>query len=356
VIVPVFPNYPEGHLLTDEEKKEGTTITVDGEDVGIILTLTLKPRFNPAEDMFLQRTNQALMFAILGALVVAVCIGILLARTLTRPLRALTNAAQNIAEGQLEQQVPVTSQDEIGQLAAAFNRMSQEVARVNHLRRQMTADIAHDLRTPLTVIAGYIESMRDGVLNPTTQRLSLIYTEIEHLQHLVNDLRILSQADAGELPLNPQQVSPRQFLEHAAELFTHHASQNKVTLIVEVPDSLSDVYIDEARFMQVIDNLISNALRYTPAGGTISLCAREENGKIEIAVKDTGIGIAAEELPYIFDRFHRADKSRHSDTGESGLGLAIVKAMVEAHKGRGWAESHEGVGTAIYIEIPAASR
>jgi len=173
---------------------------------------------------------------------------------------------------------------------------------------------------------------------------------------MVNYFMILSLSVEGDLPLNPQHVSPMQFLEHAAELFTHHASQSNVTLIVEVPDNLPDVYIDEARFMQVIDNLISNALRYTPAGGTISLCAREENGEIEIAVKDTGIGIATEELAYIFDRFHRADKSRHSDTGESGLGLAIVKAMVEAHKGRVWAESHEGVGTAIYIEIPAASR
>jgi len=140
------------------------------------------------------------------ALLVALVMGIFLARTLTHPLQELTRAAQNITQGQLEQQVKVNSKDEIGQLAASFNQMSQEVARVNLLRKRMTADIAHDLRTPLTVIGGYIESMRDGILLPTKDRLSLIYTEIERLQLLVSDLRMLSQVDAGELPLNPQQI------------------------------------------------------------------------------------------------------------------------------------------------------
>ena len=154
--------------------------------------------------MFLQRTNQALLMGVLGAMLVALLLGILLASGLTRPLKALTQAAQSIAQGHLEQKVVVNSEDEIGQLATAFNRMSEEVARVNQLRRQMTADIAHDLRTPLTVIGGYVEAMRDGVLQPTETRLTMIYTEIERLQDMVGDLRMLSQADAGELPLHPQ--------------------------------------------------------------------------------------------------------------------------------------------------------
>ena len=238
-----------------------------------------RPSFNPAEDLFLQRTNQALVLAIVGALLIALTIGILLARTLTRPLQALTKAAQGIAEGNLDQQVTVTSKDEIGQLGLAFNRMSQEVARVNLLRRQMTADIAHDLRTPLTVIAGYIESMRDGVLKPTPQRLDIIYSEIERLQHLVTDLRMLSQVDAGELPLHPQKILPSQILARSAELFHHHAEQQGVTLQVE-PDGLApEIFVDEARIMQVMDNLVSNALRYTPEGGKIILSAKESRWK-----------------------------------------------------------------------------
>ncbi len=165
VIVAIDPSYPSGSTLPPEVLKAGILVMVGGKQVGTILMARQATGFNPQETLFLQRTNQALLFAILGALVVALVMGILLARTLTGPLQALTQAAQSITRGQLEQQVKVRSNDEIGQLASAFNRMSQEVARVNQLRRQMTADIAHDLRTPLTVISGYIESMRDGVLS-----------------------------------------------------------------------------------------------------------------------------------------------------------------------------------------------
>ncbi|HEX7976045.1 MAG TPA: HAMP domain-containing protein [Anaerolineales bacterium] len=199
VLVAVDPQYPVGSQLPPDVTQAGTSITVNGSRVGTILTARQTFGFNPQEARFLQRTNQALVYAMLGALLVALLLGILLARTLTGPLHALNQAAQSITQGQLEQQVPVRSNDEIGELATSFNRMSQEVARVNQLRRQMTADIAHDLRTPLTVISGYIESMRDGVLKPTPERFDLIYSEIERLQNLVGDLRMLSLAEAGEL-------------------------------------------------------------------------------------------------------------------------------------------------------------
>ncbi len=161
---------------------------------------------------------------------VALVVGLILARTLTRPLRALTQAARNITQGELEQQVEVKSGDEIGQLSEAFNRMSREIARVNRQRRQMTADIAHDLRTPLTVIAGYIESMRDGVLPPTHERLDLIHNEIDQLQRLVNDLRTLSRADAGELVLNITPILPKILLENAAASYQYQAGQNGIEL------------------------------------------------------------------------------------------------------------------------------
>ena len=228
----------------------------------------------------------------------------------------------------------VVTSDEIGQLATAFNRMSSEVARSNQLRRQMTADIAHDLRTPLTVIAGYVESMRDGVLRPTPQRFDLIYSEIERLQNMVGDLRMLTQVDAGELRLNPQPIVPSTILEHAADLFQHRAGQQNVSLSVASAPALPAIPVDEARLMQIMDNLISNALRYTPAGGSITLAAQPHPDGVEISVTDTGTGIPKEELEHIFDRFHRVDKSRHSEGNESGLGLAIVKALVEAHNGR----------------------
>jgi len=352
VIVAIDPSYPSGSTLPPEVLKAGILVMVGGKQVGTILMARQATGFNPQETLFLQRTNQALLFAILGALVVALVMGILLARTLTGPLQALTQAAQSITRGQLEQQVKVRSNDEIGQLASAFNRMSQEVARVNQLRRQMTADIAHDLRTPLTVISGYIESMRDGVFKPTPQRLSLIYSEIERLQNLVGDLRMLSLADAGELSLNPQRIPPKTLLDRAANLFQHKAEQQNVVIYVNASDDLPEIMVDEARMMQVMGNLISNALRYTPSEGEVTLSAEFSGSMVEISIHDTGVGIVAEELPNIFDRFHRTDSSRHSESGESGLGLAIVKALVELHGGSTSAESTPGKGTAIHLLFP----
>jgi two-component system, OmpR family, sensor histidine kinase BaeS len=355
VIVPVDARYPKGTVAPGTTLRRGIAVISDGNRVGTILTAQVSPRFNPEENLYLQRTNQAMVYALFGAMAVALVMGILLARTLTRPIKELTSAAQNIAAGQLAQQVKVSSQDEIGQLAGAFNQMSQEVVRVNQQRKQMTADIAHDLRTPLTVIAGYVESMRDGVLLPTAERLGVIYTEIERLQDLVGDLRMLSQADAGELPLNPQPIAPKALLEQAAAPFAYRAAQQGIALTIDASEKLPAMRVDVARMMQVFGNLVSNALRYTPEGGTIRLSASASEKAIFLSVQDNGTGIALEDLPYIFDRFHRADRSRHTEEGESGLGLAIVKALVEAHGGVVSAESTLGQGTRITIKIPYIS-
>ncbi len=352
VIVSVDPNYPAGSVLPAAVLKSGTAIMAEGKQVGTILTARQPPTLNPQEARFLSRTNEALIFASIGALLVALLLGTLLARNLTSPLKALTLAAHGITQGQLEQQVRVNTNDEIGQLASAFNRMSQEVARVNQQRRQMTADIAHDLRTPLTVISGYIESMRDDILKPTPQRLSLIYSEIERLQNLVGDLRMLSLADAGELSLNPQAMPPKVLLERAAALFLNQAEGQNVKIVVDAAGNLPEMCVDEARMMQILGNLICNSLRYTPSGGSILLSAQLYQGKIEVCVRDNGEGISPDELPYIFDRFHRADKSRHSESSESGLGLAIVKALVESHRGSATAESIPGQGTTIHLIFP----
>lgn len=343
----VGANVPPGML------QEGTIIIVRGQPVGTLITANRLPGYNPAEMLFLARTNQALILAVVVALLVALLIGIFLARTLTRPLLELTRAAENVAAGELQQQVAVHSNDEIGELATAFNKMSQEVSRVNQLRRQMTADVAHDLRTPLTVIAGYVESMRDGVLSPTPERLDLIYGEIERLQNLVGDLRMLSQADSGELQLNRQSMDIKAFLEHSSQVFQLRAGQQDIHLVVETQPGLNPLSVDEARMLQVMDNLLSNAFRYTPRGGRIILSARQLDGQVEITVADTGSGIPAGELPHIFERFRRADPSRHAEMGETGLGLAIVRAIVEAHQGTVTAESTSGSGTRIRILLPA---
>jgi signal transduction histidine kinase len=238
----------------------------------------------------------------------------------------------------------------LGQLAQAFNQMSAAVARANQLRRQMTADIAHDLRTPLSVISGYLEAIRDGELAPTPTRLEAIYAEAQQLNRLVADLRTLSLADAGELSLNRQPVSVPELLARVATAYTHQAGQRQVSLSVQVAGDLPAINADPDRLVQVLGNLVSNALRYTLVGGQITLgAAQPQAGQVRLWVQDTGRGISAAELPHIFHRFYRTDKARQQTEGESGLGLAIAKAIVEAHGGTIAVESEPGQGTTFMI-------
>ena len=353
VVLPAEPDYRLGLKVSDAVLQNGSTIKVkyNNETVGYMIAPPRKPQLTAEENAFLERSNRALVESTLIAVAIAAVIAILLSATLVRPLRQLTRAAQNMAAGDLEQQVAVQSKDEIGQLAEAFNQMSREIARVNKLRRQMTADIAHDLRTPITVISGYIESMRDGVLKPTPERLGMIYAEIERLEALVNDLRLLSQVDAGELPIHLQSLDPKTLLERAAATFQHRAELQQIALKVEVQANLPDLALDEARMMQVLSNLIANALQFTPAGGVITLRAEREDNRVCLFVSDTGQGIPAEELERVFDRFYRVDSARQDSAGGSGLGLAIVKALVEAQGGKVSAASQMDKGTVFRIDF-----
>lgn len=352
VVVPCLPDYPVGRQVSAADLTAGAAVEVNGALVATILTTQAPPGFNPEETAYLQRLYYGLMLAGGGAVLVALLVGVLLARTLTRPLQALTEATHRMAGGELQQEVQVNSRDEIGELAAAFNRMSREVARANNARHQMTADIAHELRTPLTVIAGYIESMRDGVLSPTPVRLSVIYDEIEHLQHLVGDLRILSQADAGELKLNRQWLAPAELLQGTAAAFEHQAALKGVAIDVQAAGELPELYGDEVRLNQVLANLLTNALRYTPSGGRVTLAAVAAGNRLQLSVTDTGAGISPEDLPLVFNRLYRADKARSEENGESGLGLAIVKALAEAHGGSIEVESAVGRGTTFRLYLP----
>lgn len=351
VIVPLDSQLPAGAVAASDIVVRGQPVEANGSVVGTILTASRPPGLAPEEAAYLRRIANALLLATAGAIVVAFVAGWWLARTLTRPLRALTEATHRMAGGALEQEVSVKSADEIGQLAAAFNQMSRAVARANNARRQMTADVAHELRTPLTVIAGYIESMRDGVLKPTPDRLAVIYDEIEHLQHLVGDLRVLSQVDAGELRLNKQFVAPPELLQQARATFEHQAAQKGVTLELKIDRDIPDFEVDEIRMAQVLGNLLSNALRFTPEGGRVTVGAASHGGRVALTVQDTGPGIAPDDLPFVFDRFYRGDKSRAEENGESGLGLAIAKAIVEAHGGVIRADSTPGNGATITIVL-----
>jgi signal transduction histidine kinase len=351
VVLPTGP-YNVGDHVPADLVAQGTPLKIGNLVIGVVLSTNDLPPRDPLEEEYLARISRALLTAAVAAIVIALGLGIFLTRTLTHPLRELTAATQAMAKGELNQTVPVRSKDELGRLAVSFNQMSADLSRANQLRRQMTADIAHDLRTPLTVITGYIEALRDGDLKPTPARFEAMYNEAQHIKHLIEDLRIISLADAGELPLNCQPVSVSDLLVKAAAAYQHEAQQQNITLNVKTTAELPLLNADPERMAQVLGNLVSNALRYTTSGGQIGLSARPLADAIQLQVQDTGSGITPDELPHIFNRFYRGDASRQQKNSESGLGLAIARAIVEAHAGAITVESELGQGTTFTITLP----
>ncbi len=330
--------------------QQGSAIELNNEVIGTVVYLATVER-DPREQEYLARTDRTLIYATIIAAAIALIVGVFLARVLTKPLRDLTLAIRAMQSGELKQEVRVRSNDEVGELVGAFNKMSADLAHLSQLREQMTADIAHDLRSPLTVISGYLEILRDGSLEPSPERFDLMFKEAQRLQNLIEDLRTLSLADAGELKLYLAQHSSAELLRSVALGYEPLAKQKGVELKVDVDENLPTVSIDHGRMMQVVGNLVSNALRYTPQGGVITLKATRERGGVQWTIEDSGVGIPPEKLANIFDRFYRADASRQD--GGSGLGLAIVKSIVEAHRGTIRAMSEVGRGTMMMIQLPA---
>lgn len=332
----------------------GVPLEVDGTQVGTILINNQPPPRNPAEEAFVAQTNRALWIGALGATAVAIILAVIMARTLTRPLQELAVASRQIAQGNLKQEVPVRTKDELGELTIAFNQMSADLNHATQSRRQMTADIAHDLRTPLTVLSGYLEAMEDGTLAPTPARLQMMHAEVNGLIRLVADLRTLSLAESGQLTLKKEPVVIGNLLAQVQAAFVYQAAQQGVALGAEIENS-QVIQIDQARLRQALDNLVSNALRYTPAGGAIDLVASLPlaDGGIQITISDSGSGIPVSDLPHIFDRFYRGDQSRQEGQGESGLGLTITKSLIVAHGGTIDVMSTPGTGTTFTIVLPA---
>jgi signal transduction histidine kinase len=355
-VIVLSPNRAQlGRPAEPRALAQGAPVTVNGQVVGTVLPDGPRPGRNPAEERYLASTDQALGLAALTALVAALGLGLLLARLITRPVRDLTQAARQIAAGELGGQVRVRSRDELGLLAEQFNHMSADLQRATELRRRMTADIAHDLRTPLTVISGYLEAMRDETLRPTPARFAAMHDETQILLRLVEDLHTLSLADAGALPLRRRPAEPAQLLARAAQSYADAAAQLGVELAVRPAPPLPPLLVDETQLLRALGNLVRNALRHTPAGGQVALSAALAPDGVALAVADTGEGIPAEHLPNIFERFYRADPSRQQATGGSGLGLAIVRSIVIAHGGQVHVESAVGHGTLFTLTLPVGT-
>jgi signal transduction histidine kinase len=340
-----------GQQLSDMELAVGVPIEVAGQRVGTLLSAAEGTVHESLEAEFLRQVNRSLVWAGLAAAALALALGLWLARQLTAPLRTLTRAAHRLAEGEMPQ-VKVSSQDEIGELGQAFNQMAQSVARQEMLRRNMMADIAHELRTPLTVIRGDLEALLDGVFEPTPEALASLQEETLLLSRLVDDLRALAQAEAGQLKLERGPTDLVELLRGVVASFDLQAESQNQVLRLNLDTALQPVDADAQRVRQVVANLVSNALRHAPDCGLVVVSAVQQPAWVQVVVSDDGPGITPEDLPHVFDRFWRGGKPRVEG---SGLGLAIARELVRAHGGEIWAESERGKGSAFSFTLPVVA-
>ena len=294
----------------------------------------------------------SLLLAGLGAGAAAAGLALLLARGFTRPIQRMVAATRQIAAGDYRERVAVASRDELGQLAQALNEMAAGLERVEGLRRELVANVAHELRTPLAGLEGYLEGLADGVFAPTPQTLARMRAETARLRRLVEDLTELSQLESDRWRLERRPVRVAQVVEEVEATLRPQFERKGVGLDVAVAEGLPPVPGDADRLGQVLTNLLANALRFTPPAGRVAVEARGERDAVRLAVMDTGCGIAPEDLPHVFERFYRADRARARATGGSGIGLAIVKHIVEAHGGTVAVRSELGRGSRFEVRLP----
>lgn len=305
---------------------------------------------------FRDAMNTALVVAATAAFLTAVAVSLFVTRRIVAPIHSMTRATARIADGRYGERVPVTSDDELGQLAMQFNRMAGILERVEQMRRDLVADVAHELRTPLASIAGYMEGLLDGVIPPEPDTFHRLYKEAARLQRLVDDLQELSRAEAGQISLRPLRITVQELVEVAVVRLRSQFDDKGIVLNVDVPAGLPPVLADPDRIAQVLTNLFGNALQYTPPGGRVEVRARPADGAVAVAVTDTGIGITAEHLTHVFDRFYRVDRSRARASGGTGIGLTVARHLVEAHGGSIRAESAgPGQGSTFTVILPAAT-
>ena len=343
-----------GATLSTDERDTARPIRVGDATVGYLLT-TPPGRIilDQAQQSFLDQLRRSLVLAALVAGGLAIILGLLISRALATPLAALSQAAHTFANRNWAYRVKPQGTQEVAEVAQALNHMAESLQRAEQLRRDMMADIAHELRTPLAVIQGNLRAMLDGVYPLERAEIATVYDETRLLNRLIDDLRELALAEAGQLQLNVQDLDVSAIIKATAERFAALADAQSIRLNVQMTGNLPRAHADPDRLAQVLRNLLANAVRYTPAGGSVTLAAAAQRDKsgIEISVADTGAGIAPDDLPHLFDRFYRGDKSRSRAGGGTGLGLSIAKMLVEAMGGQIGVESTSGRGSRFWFSL-----
>ena len=311
------------------------------------------PLVDPEASGISDLVKRYLLWAGIGAAALGTILVWMLSRRTLAPLQGLGTTARRLGRGDLSQRAETAGPTEIRQLAHSFNAMAVELEEAERHRRNLTADIAHELRTPTSNIQGYLEAIKDGLFQPTPETIDTLHEQALLLSRLVDDLRLLAQVDAGELRLERSQTRVGELLQSVLEALRPRAEAKGVALSLEMDPSLPALDLDATRIAQVVGNLLENAITHTPEGGRVTVSAHIAANAVKVAVADTGPGIAPEDLPRLFDRFYRADPSRSRSTGGTGLGLTIARRLVEAHGGSIEAESVVGQGSRFVIRLPA---
>jgi histidine kinase len=325
-----------------------------GMDRGLAPPLGMMPEFYAD---FQASFDEAMLLAVMAAAMAAIVVSLALSRSIVAPLRAMMRASGRIAAGKYDERVEIAGPDELGQLGIRFNAMAEKLEQVESMRRRLIGDVAHELRTPLTAIQGSMEGLVDGVLPPTRETYEQIRGEAVRLGRLVDDLQELSRVESRAYALDLRDVDLLGLAKTAVKRLGAQFREKGVDLKLEsggaAASSSVRARVDEDRILQVLTNLAANALQHTPAGGQVTISLSIAGREARVAVRDTGVGIGAEHLPLIFDRFYRVDKSRSRLHGGSGIGLTIARHLVEAHGGRIWAESEgEGKGSVLSFTLP----
>ena len=302
--------------------------------------------------------NEALTYAVIAAMTAAVLLSLFFSRRVVAPVRAMSDATQRIADGRYDERVEVKGEDELDQLAVRFNQMAEKLDQIEAMRRRLIGDVSHELRTPLTVIKGSMEGLMDGILPANHETFQQIHKETDRIYHLVDDLQELSRVEAHAYQLDIRPLDVLSLVKTVTKRLAQPAEEKRIFLDFDLPADLPHVLADEDRAIQILINLVGNAIKYTPENGDIKIFAKQLNDEIQISVRDTGVGIPPEHLEHIFDRFYRVDKSRsRQNGGGSGIGLTIARSLVEAHGGRVWAESAgEGKGSIFHFTLPIAKQ
>jgi two-component system sensor histidine kinase BaeS len=304
-----------------------------------------------AHQVFLAAVHRSLIWASLAALAIAGILSFLLTRKVLHPLAQMTESTRKIAAGDYTVRVPAPSNDEFGKVAMAFNRMAENLQRIEQLRKTMVLDVAHELRTPLTNMRGYLEALRDGVLAPSKETFELLHEETLRLVKLVEDLLQLARADAARGTLRRRMIDLQRIASRVLDLFRPTFTTKGIVVKAELSGAKAMAMVDPEKLAQVFRNLLQNAWQYTPPGGTVGISAERMPEGIKLVFANSGEGIAEEDLPFIFERFYRGEKSRSRELGGAGLGLTIVKELVEAHGGQVGAESTPSE-TKIWFTLP----